>query len=380
MVRLFTIVFTLCLIAACDSRQPKIEPNGEAVSIVFMAPLRGEEDLKGKYGLSGLRQFFKDSPMLPDGTRIQVVAEHVPDDGKVAAEIFQRVVALNDLAAIVSFNDSDTLLAIKEDMAASGVPILAGVASHPDITPSTTNISQLIFNDRFQGAVAALYVRDEKLFDSAAVVTNSKNAYSSFLGGEFAATFARVGGKASTYHYPSLGADSLATLVDTIVSEQPDIVYMPLVAERVVGLSELLAAKGSTAKVMVGDGIIPYLLNRYSDRLDNLEGMLSADIYSPGMPLTRLGGHYVSSKKGYLKKLNSYSILGIESGLLLQGALKNCLTEELKLQCINSQLRQTEFVAGVTGMISIDENGHASRPLVISELHDGEPVFRVQVY
>ena len=64
---------------------------------------------------------------------------------------------------------------------------------------------------------------------------------------------------------------------------------------------------------------------------------------------------------------------------MLYQAMNRC-TDSGDRECVNRQIRNTRNLEGVTGRLSIDQDGKALRPVVVNAIRDGYMRFVVKVY
>ncbi len=188
---LISFVFWL---GGCDQK-PSIEPSGKTIKIGIIAPLSGPDHIKGKEGLRGMQFAMQLQPYLQNGDRIELVAEDDRNDPALTVQLLKKLVEKDKVSAIITFSTSDPVLAMAKVADDYKTPILAAIATHPDITTHNGFISQLCFDDHFQGTTAALFVRDELLIDKVAVFINPDSAYSRDLAAKFESKFKSIGGE-----------------------------------------------------------------------------------------------------------------------------------------------------------------------------------------
>ena len=107
-----------------------------------------------------------------------------------------------------------------------------------------------------------------------------------------------------------------------------------------------------------------------------LEGMLATDFAASEMPLTPFGEKARAVYKG---TGTTYAMLGVEAYAILAHAMTRC-HEPPNRACVNSMIRSTHDFTGILGKITIESNGKALRPLVVSAIEDGRMNFIVKVY
>lgn len=375
-----------CCVVLCACA-PEDEPLDGADSVIIgvIAPLRGQNAIKGLEARRGITMEVEAEPTLHNGHTMSVVYEHSSHDPVQAVAALRKLAATPGLLAVVTFVDSDSMLAIAPVAEQIGIPVLVGTATNPTIIEGRHYITQLIYDDRFQGAVAALFTRDDLLLERVAVLSNPRNTYSRFLGEEYARKFAAVGGEVvDSVPVYERGFD-LAAALNTLAAQnpRPQLLYLPLPAQRVIDIAEVLHALRWRPRMLVPDGVLLVLVREHARRLRLVEGVIGTDIFSPKesmSPRDLFSRRYSLIRDTKAEDVNTYSVLGIESMLLLRSAMNRCLGTGLDRQCLRGRIRETRNLVGVVGPIDITPEGRAIRPLVVNTIKRGRIVYRVRVH
>ena len=360
----------------CD-RQPAITPSGNAVKIGVIAPFSGSDQAKGREGLEGMEIAMGLQPLLENGDRLELIFENDQDDPAIARHLLAKLSIEEDLAAIITFSSSNTVLGLAGVADAHQTPILAALGTHPDVTKDNGYISQLCFNDRFQGTVAALYVRDELLIDSVAVFNNPESVYSSNLADLFIEKFTALGGRITdSIPFNEDTADLTEQILQVVKTNDPALLYLPIKAENVIRVINETQKLDWTPRIMGSDGLLATMVTQHSEELGIVEGVLATDFFHHGMHLTDFGKEIADA---HTTPGTTYSVLGAEAYALLVDAMNRCQDPRDK-PCLNQAIRSTTNFSGVTGRISIAANGQAQRPLVVNAIEQGRLKFVVQVH
>jgi branched-chain amino acid transport system substrate-binding protein len=375
LVRLFILIVLVFWLVACEQKAA-IEPSGKTVKIGIIAPFSGSRDSAGKEGLKGMETAMQLQPYLQNGNRIQLVAEDDQNDPALSVRLFRKLAEKDKVAAIITFSSSNPVLAMAKVADDYQTPILAALATNPAITDGNGFISQLCFDDDFQGTVAALFVRDELLIDKVAVFSDPDNSYSRYLAAKFASKFKSIGGEITDRIYLTEKTGEVFNIVESVRAKAPELIYLPLFADNVLRIIREVRKLGWEPRMMGSDGLISRMLASHKEELDLVEGMLATDVFAHGMPLTPLGKKLSETHKG---RSTHFAGLGAEAYVLLLNAMNQC-SDPQDRQCINHQLRSTINFTGIGGKISIGPDGKAHRPLCIDSIQNGLSKFIVKVY
>jgi branched-chain amino acid transport system substrate-binding protein len=369
---LITFVFWL---GACE-KESTIEPSGKTISIGIIAPFSGAHDAKGKEGLSGMETGRQLQPYLQNGDRIEWVVEDDRNDQALTVQLLKKLAEKDKVAAIITFSSSNPVMAMAKVADDYQTPILAALATHPAVTGGNGFISQLCFDDDFQGKVAALFVRDELLIDKVAVFSDPDDSYSSYLAAKFESKFKSIGGEITDRISLAQESGDLSKTIESMHAKTPELFYLPLSPDDVFRIIREVRKLGWKPKMMGSDGLISNMLASYKKELNLAEGMLATDVFAHGMPLTPFGEKIIETHKG---RKTQFAGLGAEAYAILRNAMNQC-SDPADRKCINHQIRSTNNFTGIVGKIAIGPDGKASRPLCIDSMQNGLSKFIVKVY
>jgi branched-chain amino acid transport system substrate-binding protein len=383
LVNLSILIFFVFWIDGCDQKDVTV-PSGKTIKIGLIAPLSGPDDIKGREGLGGVQFAMQMWPYLQNGDRIELITADDQNDPALSVQSLKNLAQKNEISAIITFSTSDPVLAMAKVADDYQTPILAAIATHPGITGHSGFISQLCFDDQFQGTTAALFVRDELLIDKAAVLSNPHNAYSSDLAARFESKFKSIGGEITDWIGLTQETADLAKKIKQMREHAPELLYLPLGANDVLRIIRELRNLRWKPLMMGSDGLISTMLGQHEQELHLVDGMMAIDFFAHGMPLTPFGekvrDRYNRKYKGELRAASTaYSALGVEGYALLIDAINRC-NDPTDRKCINQQIRSTNNFSGISGNITIGADGKAQRPLCINSIQNGLSKFIVKVY
>jgi len=374
-IRLFVLIVPVFWLAACEQK-PAVEPSGKTIKIGIIAPFSGSQRATGKEGLAGMETARQLQPYLQNGDRIEWVVEDDGNDPALTIRALEKLAEKDKVAAIITFSSSNSVLAMAKVADDYQTLLLAALATNPAVTRGNGFISQLCFDDDFQGTVAALFVRDELLIDKVAVFSDTDDSYSMYLAAKFESKFKSIGGVITDRIYFTEKAGDLFKIIESVHAKTPELFYLPLFANDVLRIIREVRKLDWEPKMMGSDGLISNMLATHKAELDLVEGMMAIDVFAHGMPLTPFGKRVVEKHKG---SRTLFAGLGAEAYALLLDALNRC-SDPQDRKCINQQLRSTDNFTGITGKISIGPDGKAHRPLCIDSIQNGLSKFIVKVY
>jgi branched-chain amino acid transport system substrate-binding protein len=378
-VHLLILIFFIFCLGGCDQKSA-IKPSGKTIKVGIIAPFSGPVFSYGEEGLKGIRIAMQLRPYLQNGSRMELVEADDRNDPAMTVRLLKKLVEKDNVTAVITFSSSKPVLAMAKVADEYQTPILAALATHPDITKHNKFITQLLFDDDTQGIVAALFVRDDLLIDTVAVFNNPTSAYSSHLAAEFERKFKSIGGEiTNTISIVEETAD-LSNIVKRVHIRSPELLYLPIKVKDVLRVIREVRKLDWNPKMMGGDGLISTMITQHEEDLDLVDGMLATDIMAHGMPLTPFGERARKRyREQYQETRTAYAALGAEAYMVLFHAMNRC-SNPADRECINQQIRSTTNFTGIIGNITIGRNGKAQRPLCITSIESGRSKYLFKVY
>jgi len=369
----------LSLIAGCD-RPTVIKPSGKTIKIGVVGPLSGPDRAMGEDGLRGIRTVMQIQPYLDNGDKVELVIEDDKNEPDLSVKGLKKLATEDKVSAILLLSSSAAGLAVNELADSYQVPVLVLLASHPDIAKDKKYVSQLIFDNTFQGRVAALFARDELLIDRVAVFHNSDSFHSTSLASEFIHKFEAIGGVITEIIQLVDDTDDFKDILERLQKTKTQLLYLPVDPEDFIRISMALDEIGWAPERMGSDGLVANVLRQHPEETNLLEGAIDIDLYAQdiqGTPLGKRAGK--AYQKLFDKPGNSFTGIGAEGYAILQQSMNSC-TRPGDGQCINSMIHNMESFEGIMGRISIHADGKTERPLIINRIRNGRTQFMVKVY
>lgn len=378
---LISVIFLLLSLSSGCERTEPIVPSGKKIRIGVIGPFSGDFLAQGKNGLEGIKAAQKVQPLLRSGAAIEFLVEDDKDKPALTIAALRKLTETDNVAAVLVFSDSASVLALEPFVDRFKTPVVAVLATHPDISKKSKYMTQFCFDDVFQGTVAALFVRDELLIDKVAIVDNPDNPYSIRLAAEFRQKFVAAGGLITEIVHISDEVDDLSAIMENLRIKETQLLYMPVKSKCLINMIKSSREIGWHPKIMSADGLLASVLSTYRDDLKLLEGLMATEFF--GGKVDVLSDYGKGLKKAYASLFKhpatSYSALGAESYAILYDVLNRCSDPENR-QEINEKLRQTTDFDGISGKISITAQGKAKRPLFVDVIKNGKLEVIVKVY
>ena len=354
--------------------------GGRKVKIGVIAPFTGPDSPKGESGLKGIKAFLKTSPLLRRGDEIELV---VGDDGNNPAytvTVFQTLVEREKVTAVLVLSTSGPVLEINRSADQYETPVLALIASHPEIAENRQYISQLCFDNRFQGKVAALFIRDELFLSRVAVFEDAGSTYSLSLSTVFREKFPELDGSITDLIPVSISDRDLEVKLKELKAQDTECLYLPLDAKDFLRVSRVLREIDWAPLRMGGDGLFTSVAADFEEELYLLEGSLGIDVYSLDTRWAAFGSRLLKQRLAPGdEEWNTYAMAGAEGMAVMVNALDHS-EDPRDREEVNRRLRETVDFEGFMGNISLDASGKVQRPLIIHSVKNGRPEFLVRVH
>jgi len=370
-------VFILC---GCRQQEAVISPSGNVVRIGVIAPMSGPDKQSGENALLGVRTALQLQPYLNNGDKVELLVENNQGTPEQTLMALEKLHGQEDVAGVLLMAKSNIVLAAVPVADQFQIPILALIATHPDITKNNRFISQLVFDDSIQGTVAALYVRDEMLINRVAVFSDPNNAHYSYLADEFIGKYTSVGGELIEHVIDGTETADLTNILARLQDRDVQLLYLAVAPERVIQLARAAAEIGWKPRMMGSDGLMTKILLQYMEDKELVEGMLATDFYSNVLPKNEYSTKVLRMfNKLFAEQGTTYTALGCEGTSILLHAMDRC-DNKTNRSCVNYMLRNTEEFDGLLGKIAIRDNGKAERPILVNVIEDQKMKFLVKVY
>ena len=114
---------------------------------------------------------------------------------------------------------------------------------------------------------------------------------------------------------------------------------------------------------------------------DAVNGFIFSDSFDYSNPPTELSKHFLDAyeKEKGTREIAGFTALGADAYLIMVEAMNQCENAEDR-KCVNEKIHSSiKNFQGVSGIINIDENGNAIKSVVMKEIKDGKPTFKVNV-
>lgn len=284
-----------------------------------------------------------------------------------AVEAANRV-AMSQYDAVLGTFISSEAIPVSDVLEKAGIPFIAPTATNPQVTAGKKFSLRIPFNDFRQSKLLARLAVTEFKVKRIAVIRNSSNSYSEFLGLQFPKEVLAIEPSVKISQYPTIdGFNNYRSLITEIMSTSPDLIFVPLTQEILASVySELIAYNKSI--ILLGSDTIegkPQFMDLFGNKPTKIKFVF------PKHWDEKLNG---SKAKRYLKLHQQYcsqyqpsmvSVASYDAAELLLSGLRE--KPSARAEELISTIRSLRF-DGVTGPIVYGKDGDPIKPIELFEL------------
>ena len=372
---------TIGALAGCGSSSSSSsgstdQASGEnVIKIGVFEPQTGENGGGGLQEVYGIRYANQVYPTVEIGGTeytIELVEVDNKSDKTEAVTAAQKLVSEGVVGILGSYG-SGVSIAAGDIFAEAGIPAIGCSCTNPQVTSGNDWYFRVCFIDPFQGTVMANYAIQNG-YESAAIITQLGDDYSSGLGSYFKSSFEEHGGTIVAEEQFQTNQSDFKAILTNIKAANPDIIFAPSSITTAPLIIKQAREMGITSVIAAGDTWenATIIENAGADA----EGIVLSTFYDEAAPANDEAASFLTGFKEYLTSIGepdvipAVSALGYDAYLTLVQAIKDAGSTDpaaVRDALVNVQ------VTGVTGDIKFDENGDADKSLAfIKTVKDGQ--------
>ncbi len=306
------------------------------------------------------------------GKKIELAREDTKSDKIEAANAVTLLLEKKKVVGILGEAISGNTMAGNPISEAAKIPSVSPTATNPLVNQGKLYAFRACFIDPFQGEVAARFARNELKAGTAAVIIDIAQDYCVGLGNFFVKEFVKLGGKIVSTTYIQTGDQDYSAQLSAVLATKPDIIYAPNYYTEDALMAKQARDLGITCPILTGDGA-------QADTLIEVGGAAVENMYFTGhfhkeAATTDRAKEYIKRYEAkYKKEADAFGALGADAYFLLVDAIRRAgTTEGVK---IRDALAATKDFKGVSGMITMGENGNPIKSMVINKVFGGKFVY-----
>jgi len=373
------LICSFVFVTGCreQEKSPPSKTTQEPVKIGVLGPFSGADKAIGQSCMEGIQAALKKTKNLHSGQQIILVPKDDGNDKTKSAAAFMELVA-EHVAAILVISSSECVLALHEVAEQNNIPVLAVLASHPEVTDGS-HVSQLPFDDFQQAQVASLYAMDELFFSNVAVIYTPNKVHYATLAESFAAKHRSIGGTVQMFPL----SDDMELTKSAILQLQSNavpFVYLATPPATFIKIVQELEKADLSPIFMGSDSLLGTIKLENKKELSRLEGVLTTDYFSSDTELTPFGKQVTKQfEYDFDSPQTVMAGLGAEAFAVTAYAMNRCSDGNDSI-CVGTMIRDTVDLEGLCGKISIHEDGKSERAIFVNRLEDSQPKFVIKIH
>ncbi len=384
--RALLIVFSILilLLAACQTAAPAPaepqqagEPEPEKPSEIVIGvyePMTGAQAAGGELTMQGVNLAHKQVPEVL-GAKIRLVLVDNRSDKAESATAMQRLIEQEGAIAVIGSYGSSNAMAGGEVAEKAHVPVMGCSPTNPLVTQGKDYYFRACFIDPFQGRVMAKYAVEDLGVKTVAIIQDVAQDYAVGLAAFFREAYIELTGDASgivAFTSYQTGDQDFTAQLTSAFAHNPDAIYAPGYFGDAALLAKQARELGYEGYIMGADAWeAPELIEIAGPAA---EGLIFSTHYHPDAAVNPASAQFVKDFEAeYGERPSAFAALGYDAYMLVIDSIKRA--NSFDPQEIRDAMAGISGYAGVTGTITMDENGDAVKDAVILTVKNGEFVY-----
>lgn len=361
-------------LAACGGGGAKAAQSN-VVKIGVFEPMTGANAAGGAMEVEGIKLANELNPTVTIGGKeykVELVVADNKSDKVEAANAAQRLVDKDKVNVVLGSWGSSLSMAAGPIVKDAKIPAIGLSCTNPLVTKGNDYYFRVCFIDPFQGTVMANYAFSETKAKTAVIIREVSNDYSVGLAKFFADSFRKLTGNdkaiLAELNYNTGDQDFSAQLTEA-KSLNPDVIFAPGNYTESALVVKQARELGIKTPFLGGD---TWETPEFIDvGRAGVEGTVFSTFFATEVPITETSKVFLDEyRKKYNKEPAAVTALGFDGYLVALDALARAgSTDGAKLR---DAIAATKNFPGAAGIITLDENGDATKSAVIKTVKDGK--------
>ena len=302
------------------------------------------------------------------GKQIEFILEDNKASQVDATNAFKKLVDNNKVIGFIGSDISSTTETIANLAAEKNIPMITPTGTKLGITTIGPNIFRACYVDPAQGELLAKFAAEDLKAQTAAIMINSEQDYSTGIAEAFEAAFTAAGGTVvEKVNYGKNDVDFKPILAN-IKNANADVVVIPDYYETIATLITQAREIGITSTCIGGDGW-DGVTEKTVNNPEVVEGSYFVNHYKVEDDAVIVQDFISNYKATYDAEPNAFAALGYDAAKILIEAIKTC--ESTEADAITAAMQNTSLDC-VTGHITFDENRNPVKSVSVIEIKEGQ--------
>jgi branched-chain amino acid transport system substrate-binding protein len=362
-----TLAMAVALVG-CEKKAGQNVPAADEIRIGAYLPMTGVVAAFGQMAWEGIQVAHKMEPKVL-GKKIELKLVDTKSDKVEAANAVTRLIDKEKVVAIIGEMISGNTMAGSDLAEKSGIPMVSPTATNPIVTQGKKYIFRVCFVDTDQAEIAAKLAKNKLKAKTAALIYDVAQEYCVALAKFFKDQFIKTGGKILAETKFKTGDTDFTPQLSRIKNVNPDIIYAPIYYKELALIAKQANEIGLKKPILGADGAqVPELIQIGGK---DVEGIYFIGHFHKKMINTDRGKKFAEKFKEVAKtELDAFSAMGADAYFIIVDAIKRAgVADPAK---IRNALATTKDFGGVSGKITLQENGNAIKSMVINVVKDGK--------
>ncbi len=349
--------------------------SGSIIRVGEYGSMTGSEAAFGKTTDNGIRLAVDEINKAGGvaGKQIEIVGPEDTESNTQKAEIAVKRLCEQDVIAVLGEVASSRSRAGGGVCQKKQIPMISPSSTNPTVTEIGDYVFRVCFIDPFQGGVIAKFARDSLKCNTAAIMFDQGQTYSTGIRDEFTKWFTGHGGKViDTVAYAAGDKDFKAQLTK-LKGENPDCILVSGYYTEGGTIAKQARDMGITCPLLGGDGLSNAKFHEYAGT--NIGNFYFSDHAAMDADTPKIKAYKAAFAAKYPgTEPDSLSALGYDAMMVLADALKR--SNGAGGKTLRDAIAATKDYPGITGSITINAQRNAEKGAVIMEVKNGKFVFK----
>lgn len=311
-----------------------------------------------------------------NGNKINLIVLDDKGDATEAANVTRYLIDREQVALVVGPVITPCVMASAPIAQEAGLPLITPTGTGDTITQIGDYIFRAAYKDSLQGSAVARFARENLGLQTAAIIYDIANDYSTGLMHAFQKTFTELGGKIVSVQSYTTGDRDFSAQLTSILVANPEGLFIPDY-HSAAGPILLQASQFGIGAVKLGvDGWDSPDLKPLSGGND--EGGYFVNHYSPLDTREATVEFANKYRTRFGQEPDALAALGYDAMQIVKAALEKA--DSTDPVAIKDSMGTVKNVVAATADIDMDPEGTPYKPLVILQIKDGAPVLVDKVY
>ncbi|MDO5713405.1 MAG: ABC transporter substrate-binding protein [Tissierellia bacterium] len=354
-----------------ESNEATSEDSGDVIKIGVFEPMTGPDAAGGQMTYEGIEMANKEvSEVL--GKKVELVLVDNKGEKAESSNAVSRLVEKEKVVAIIGSYGSSNSMAAGDIVKTAQVPAVGCSPTNPLVTAGNDYYFRVCFIDPFQGTVMANYAAKDLGAKKAAMITDVQSDYAVGLSKFFTDAFKKITGDdnsiVATANYNSGDKDFSAQLT-SVSGSNPDVIFAPGNPQDGALLIKQARDMGIDTPIIGGDTWeAPEFISTGGPAV---EDAAFSSHFTAESPVNETSEKFMEAYRAqYNKEANAFAALGYDAYMVIIDSIEKAGSADSN--AIRDQLAKVSDFVGVTGTITLDENGDATKDAIINQVKDGQ--------